>query len=86
MTEIADQLSCQELVELVTEYLDDALPPADRARFEAHIADCDGCTGYLEQIRVTIALTGPLLPSSSTLPRKRRCSTPSATGSADRKS
>ena len=58
MTEIADQLSCQELVELVTEYLDDALPPADRARFEAHIADCDGCTSYLEQIRVTIACTG----------------------------
>ena len=62
MTEIADQLSCQELVELVTDYLDDALPLADRARFEAHIAGCDGCTGYLEQIRVTIALTGTLVP------------------------
>jgi anti-sigma factor RsiW len=62
VTEIADQLSCQELVELVTEYLDDALPPAERARFEAHIAECDGCTGYLEQIRVTIALTGTLVP------------------------
>ena len=60
MTEIADQLSCQELVELVTEYLDDALPLADRARFEAHIAGCDGCTGYLEQIRLTIASTGRL--------------------------
>lgn len=62
MTEIADQLSCQELVELVTAYLDDALSPGDRARFEAHIADCDGCRGYLEQIRVTIALSGRLLP------------------------
>ena len=62
MTEIADQLSCQELVELVTEYLDDALSAADRARFEAHIAGCDGCTGYLDQIRVTIALTGKLVP------------------------
>lgn len=62
MTEIADQLSCQELVELVTAYLDDALPAADRARFEAHIAGCDGCTGYLEQIKVTIALTGRLVP------------------------
>ena len=62
MTEIADQLSCQELVELVTAYLDDALAPADRARFEAHIAGCDGCTGYIEQIRVTIALTGRLVP------------------------
>jgi anti-sigma factor RsiW len=62
VTEIADQLSCQELVELVTAYLDGALPAADRARFEAHIAGCDGCTRYLEQIRVTIALTGRLGP------------------------
>jgi anti-sigma factor RsiW len=62
VTEIADQLSCQELVELVTEYLDNALPPEERARFEAHIAECDDCTGYLDQIRVTIALTGTLVP------------------------
>ena len=62
MTEITEQLSCQELVELVTEYLDDALPAADRARFEAHIGGCDGCTGYVEQISVTIALTGRLVP------------------------
>ena len=55
MTEIAEQLSCQELVELVTDYLDGALPPPDRARFEAHIAGCDGCRAYLEQIGVTIA-------------------------------
>ena len=62
MTEIADQLSCQELVELVTAYLDDALPALDRARFEVHITGCDGCAGYLEQIKVTIALTGRLVP------------------------
>jgi anti-sigma factor RsiW len=62
VTEIADQLSCQELVELVTAYLDDALPSLDRARIEEHIASCDGCTGYLAQIRVTIALTGRLAP------------------------
>jgi len=62
VTEIAEQLSCQELVELVTDYLDGALPAADRARFEAHIADCDGCRAYLEQIRVTITLTGALVP------------------------
>ena len=60
MTEITDQLSCQELVELVTDYLDDALPTAERVRFDAHIAGCDGCTGYLEQIRLTIASTGRL--------------------------
>ena len=62
MTEIADQLSCQELVELVTDYLDGTLPPADRVRFDAHIAGCDDCHTYLEQIRVTIALIGSLLP------------------------
>jgi len=62
VTEIAEQLSCQELVELVTDYLDGALPPAERARFDAHIAGCDGCRAYLEQIRVTIRLSGTLGP------------------------
>ena len=62
MTEIAEQLDCQELVELVTDYLEGALPPEDRARFEAHIVPCDGCRTYLEQIRTTIVLTGRLTP------------------------
>ena len=53
-------LSCQELVELVTDYLEGALAPVDVARFEAHLTDCDGCTAYLDQIRTTIALTGRL--------------------------
>jgi anti-sigma factor RsiW len=62
MSEIAEQLSCQELVELVTDYLEGALPPTERARFDAHIAGCDGCRAYLEQIRVTIRLSGTLRP------------------------
>jgi anti-sigma factor RsiW len=62
VTGIAEQLSCQELVELVTDYLEGALPPRDRTRFEAHIAECDGCQAYVEQIRVTIALSGTLGP------------------------
>ena len=62
MTEIAEQLSCQELVELVTDYLDGALSPRDQERFDAHIADCDYCRDYLEQIRVTIRLSGTLRP------------------------
>ena len=53
-------LSCREMVELVTDYLEDALPGTERARFEAHIAGCDGCTAYLELMRATIALTGRL--------------------------
>lgn len=52
-----EALSCQELVELVTDYLEDALPPAERARFEAHVAACPGCEIHLEQVRATIAVT-----------------------------
>ena len=62
MTETIREISCQELVELVTEYLEGSLPPADRERFDSHIAACDGCRRYLEQIRVTVALSGKLTP------------------------
>jgi anti-sigma factor RsiW len=55
-------LSCQELVELVTSYLDGSFSAPDRARFEEHIAVCDGCTNYLEQMRTTIRVTGMLTP------------------------
>jgi len=54
----ADELTCQELVELVTDYFDGALGPADRARFEAHIVACPGCDIHLRQMRTTIALVG----------------------------
>ena len=53
-------LSCQELVELVTDYLEGALAPADRLRFDGHIAGCNGCTRYVEQLRETIRLTGTI--------------------------
>ncbi len=53
-----EDLSCQELVELVTDYLDGALPPRERARFEAHLEACTGCARYVEQLRTTIALSG----------------------------
>jgi anti-sigma factor RsiW len=46
-----DPLVCREFVELVTDYLEGALPDHERARFEAHLAECDGCTGYLEDMR-----------------------------------
>jgi anti-sigma factor RsiW len=58
------QLSCQELVELVTNYLEGALWPEEAARFDDHIGRCAGCAAYLEQIRQTIALTGRLSPES----------------------
>jgi predicted anti-sigma-YlaC factor YlaD len=55
-------LSCQELVELVTSYLEGTLAAHDRARFEEHISVCEGCTNYLEQMRTTIRVTGMLTP------------------------
>jgi anti-sigma factor RsiW len=48
------ELTCQELVELVTDYFEDALEPPDRARFEAHVASCPGCDAYLGQMRTTL--------------------------------
>lgn len=54
------ELACQEFVELVTEYLEGTLPPAERVRFEQHLALCDGCTTFLEQMRQTIRLLGSL--------------------------
>jgi anti-sigma factor RsiW len=59
----AEQLSCQELVELVTSYLEGALPELDRQRFEEHLTRCDGCTKYVEQMRATILVTGRLRPA-----------------------
>ena len=50
-------MTCQELVELVTDYLEGALPREDVARFEEHVAACPGCETYLEQVRSTIAVT-----------------------------
>jgi anti-sigma factor RsiW len=53
-------LTCQELVELVTEYLEGTLSRRDRKRFEQHIANCGNCSEYVEQFRETIRLTGTL--------------------------
>lgn len=57
-----EAFSCQELVELVTDYLEGALTPADLRRFEEHIALCDGCTEYLRQLRETIRVVGAITP------------------------
>ena len=47
-------VTCRELVELVTDYLEGALDLDDRARFEAHLDSCEGCRAYLSQMRTTI--------------------------------
>ena len=54
------ELVCQQVVELVTDYLEGALSPAEHRRFEAHLAGCPHCTEYLAQMRKTIELTGTL--------------------------
>ncbi len=53
-------LTCKELVELATRYLDGSLRGRRRRRFEAHLAVCDGCTAYLRQMEATIRATGTL--------------------------
>jgi anti-sigma factor RsiW len=56
----AKPLACQELVEIVTAYLEGAMGRRDRKRFEAHISGCDNCHTYVEQMRQTIAATGSI--------------------------
>ena len=51
-------LACREMVELITSYLEGRLSVEDRFRFERHLSLCPNCTAYLEQMRMTIAITG----------------------------
>jgi anti-sigma factor RsiW len=60
---VVDELACQELVELITEYLDGTLTPTERERFEAHLAGCAGCRTYLDQMRRTLRALGRLRES-----------------------
>ena len=53
-----DAMDCNELVELVTAYLDDALDADTKSRFESHLGDCDGCENYLQQFRETVRAVG----------------------------
>ena len=54
----ADAMSCKEFVELVTDYLEGSLDGPTRARFEEHLALCDGCDRYLDQMRETLRMLG----------------------------
>jgi predicted anti-sigma-YlaC factor YlaD len=71
MSTDVEQLSCQELVELVTEYLEGAMTPEDRARFDDHLAACGNCRDYLDQMRTTIRLTGSLTPAAMSAEAER---------------
>jgi anti-sigma factor RsiW len=56
----AGELTCQELVELITDYLEGAMPVAEQRQFEEHLRHCAACHTYVEQARLTISLTGKL--------------------------
>ena len=62
----SNELTCQELVELVTDYLEDALSQDDRLRFEEHLGICPGCATYLDQMRLTIQAAGHISEESLT--------------------
>lgn len=53
-----EHISCQEVVELVNDYLERALPPEEASLFEQHITFCNGCDWYLDQMRATVATVG----------------------------
>jgi anti-sigma factor RsiW len=58
-----DPLRCQQFVELITDYLEGALPRRERRRLEAHLRDCHGCQAYLDQMRLTIRGLADLPPA-----------------------
>jgi anti-sigma factor RsiW len=55
---VTGDMDCNELVELVTSYLDGSLDPNTRARFDVHLLECDGCANYLQQFRSTVDTLG----------------------------
>ncbi len=67
----SDELTCKELVELVTDYFEGTLPPSQRSRFEAHLKTCDGCQIYLDQMHQTMRLLG-CLTEQTVSPEARR--------------
>jgi anti-sigma factor RsiW len=57
---VRGQITCREIVEIITDYLEGALPTDERARFEQHLLTCGGCLDYLDQMRHAVRLTGSL--------------------------
>ena len=57
---MTQELTCKELVEIITEYLEGKLPSNDQARFERHLSSCAGCSAYLAQMRQIITFAGHL--------------------------
>lgn len=66
------ELTCKEVVEMVSDYLEGGLSPEDRERVEAHLAACEGCTSYIDQMRETIRLTGMLTEEQVPVEQRER--------------
>lgn len=66
----SNEMSCKELVEVITDYLEGTLPSADRVRFEQHLGECEGCMNYLEQMKVSVQVLGRL--SEGSIPPQAR--------------
>jgi anti-sigma factor RsiW len=64
MTQVLDDITCRELVELVTDYLEGVLSDADRTRFDEHLEICEACCTYIDQMRLTIEASGRLSEDS----------------------
>ena len=62
MTESSERITCQELTELVNDYIEGTLPSHEMALFEQHLNFCDGCDWYVDQIRTTIETVGRIEP------------------------
>ena len=58
MTESSERITCQEVTELVNDYIERALSAHEIALFEQHLNFCDGCDWYVDQMRTTIAVVG----------------------------
>jgi anti-sigma factor RsiW len=67
-----EHLSCQEVVELITDYLEGALPADTASRFEEHLNFCDGCEVYLDEMRATIATIGRVDVAEEEMPSETR--------------
>jgi anti-sigma factor RsiW len=65
-------MNCDDVVEMVTAYVEGTLPDVERAAFEAHLAECPGCDRYLAQYRHTIALLGEVPAEALSAPSRRR--------------
>ena len=62
MTESSERITCQELTELVNDFVEGALPAGETALFEQHLNFCDGCAWYVDQIRTTVDTVGRIEP------------------------